>query len=233
MVLPIKRKCKLSPVTSPVFSKPFSALLFDMDGTLLNSLAAAERVWGDWARSKGLDVEAFLPTMHGVRGVDTIRRLGLPGVDPEAESAMIEQAEIDDVEGIVAIPGAVAFLKSLPAESWAIVTSAPIVLAKRRLEAAGIPLPRIMVTAEDVSIGKPDPECYLLGARKLGVDIADCLVFEDAPAGIQAGEAAGAEVLVITATQMHTVATHHTAIANYDEIAADIGTDGTISIVRT
>lgn len=221
----------MSSATPPVFSKPFSALLFDMDGTILNSLAAAERVWGDWARSKGLDVEAFMPTMHGSRGVDTIRRLGLPGVDPETEAAGIERAEIDDVEGIVAIPGAVAFLKSLPPLSWAIVTSAPILLAKRRMEAAGIPFPEIMVTAEDVSIGKPNPECYLLGAKRLGVNIADCLVFEDAPAGIQAGEAAGAEVLVITATQVHELATHHATIESYDEIAANVGSDGRISIV--
>ncbi|MGO4450827.1 HAD family hydrolase [Phyllobacterium sp. TAF24] len=233
MVLPIKRKYKLSSATSPIFNKPFSALLFDMDGTVLNSLAAAERVWGDWARSKGLDVEAFMPTMHGSRGIDTISRLGLPGVDPVAEAAEIERAEIDDVEGIIAIPGAVAFLKSLPPQSWAIVTSAPILLAKRRMEAAGIPFPEIMVTAEDVSIGKPDPQCYLLGAKKLGVDIADCLVFEDAPAGIQAGEAAGAEVLVITATQVHKLATQHATITDYNDITAEIGNDGKISIVRT
>lgn len=221
----------MSPTTSAVFSKPFAALLFDMDGTILNSLASAERIWGNWARRRGLDVETFLPTMHGVRGVDTIRRLALPGVDPEAEAAEIEREEIDDVEGIVAIAGAVAFLNSLPPQSWAIVTSAPLALAQRRLEAAGIAVPRTMVTAEDVSVGKPNPECYLLGAKKLGVDIADCLVFEDAPAGIQAGEAAGAEVIVVTATQVHAIATAHPTIASYDTIAASVGTDGKISIV--
>lgn len=223
----------MSSIASPVFTKPFSALLFDMDGTILNSIAAAERIWGDWARRQGLDVEAFLPTMHGVRGIDTIRHLALPGIDPEMEAAEIERAEIDDVEGIVQIADAAAFLNSLPPQSWAIVTSAPILLAKRRLEAAGLPVPQTMVTAEDVSIGKPDPECYLLGARKLGVDIKDCLVFEDAPAGIKAGEAAGADLMVVTTTHQHPVSTPHATIADYSHIAAKVGDDGKIEIVKS
>ncbi|MDB5984507.1 MAG: hydrolase, variant 1 family protein, partial [Pseudomonas sp.] len=137
-----------------VLNRRYSAFLFDMDGTLLNSIAAAERIWSAWAMRHGLDVEAFLPTIHGARAVDTIARLGLPGVDPEAEAIGITGAEIEDVEGIVEIPGAGAFLQSLPAERWAIVTSAPEALARRRLQAAGLPVPAVMVTSEDVSNGK-------------------------------------------------------------------------------
>src|SRR6201991_4767014 len=124
----------------------FSALLFDMDGTVLDSTAAAERVWGAWARRHGLDVAAFLPTMHGRRAIETVRRLALPGVDPEREADEITKAEIADVEGIHAIAGAAAFLTSLPPRRWAIVTSSPRALALRRIEAAGIPLPATLVT---------------------------------------------------------------------------------------
>src|SRR3954452_21460930 len=103
--------------------RKFAAFLFDMDGTLINSIASAERVWGDWARRHGLDVAAFLPTIHGVRAIETITALALPGVDPRHEADQLLKAEADDLEGIVQIPGAVAFLNSLPPERWAIVTS--------------------------------------------------------------------------------------------------------------
>jgi mannitol-1-/sugar-/sorbitol-6-phosphatase len=220
-------------VASSAFDKTYAAFLFDMDGTILNSTVAAERVWSKWAEAQGLDVAAFMPTMHGVRAVDTIRRLGLPGVDPEAEAAKITEDEINDVDGVMALPGAAAFLASLPPEKWAIVTSSPLELAKRRLAAAGIPLPRTLVTAEDVEIGKPNPDCYLLGARKLGADASDCLVFEDAAAGILAGDAARADVMVITATHKHPVETTHTTIPDYQNVASRLGQDGRLSIVRT
>ncbi|MGB8925070.1 MAG: HAD-IA family hydrolase, partial [Pseudomonas sp.] len=173
-----------------LFGRAFGAFLFDMDGTVLNSIAAAERVWAAWAERHGVDVETFLPTIHGVRAIDTIRRLNLPGVDAEAQAAFIAQAEIDDVEGIVQIPGAAAFLDSLPAERWAMVTSAPRDLALRRMAAAGIPEPAVMITAEDVTAGKPDPAGYRLAAQRLGLAPCDCLIFEDATVGIQAAEAA-------------------------------------------
>jgi len=221
----------LPPWNQPLFTKTFSALLFDMDGTVLNSIAAAERIWGAWAARHGLDVVSFLPSVHGVRSVDTIKRLALPGVDAEREADELSQAEIADVVGIVAVPGAVAFLESLPPERWAIVTSAPVDLATRRLEAAGIPVPRVLVTAEDVAVGKPDPACYRLAADRLGVSASDCLVFEDAPAGIQAGEAAGAEVMVVTATHRHVVDTSHVTTATYEGMTARVGEDGRVSIL--
>lgn len=212
--------------------RKFAAFLFDMDGTLVNSIASAERVWSDWARSHGLDVAAFLPTIHGVRAIETITNLALPGVDPAHEADLLLKAEADDLDGIVQIPGAVAFLNALPSESWAIVTSAPRSLALARMKAAGIPVPAVLVAAEDVSRGKPAPDCFRLGAERLGVDARDCLVFEDAPAGISAAEAAQAAVMVISATHAHPLPTHHAAIAGYDDVGITIDERGWLALER-
>lgn len=206
--------------------RKFAALLFDMDGTVVNSIAAAERVWADWARRQDLDVTAFLPTIHGVRAIETIARLALPGVDPMREADALLQAEVADIDGILPIAGAAAFLASLPAERWAIVTSAPRELALLRIAAAGIPLPAILVAAEDVSRGKPAPDCFRLAAERLGVDARDCLVFEDAPAGITAAEAAGAAIVVISATHQHPLQTPHAAITGYDGLGVTVDEQG-------
>jgi sugar-phosphatase len=195
--------------------KRFAAFLFDMDGTLLNSVVAAERVWADWARRHGLDVDVFLPTIHGVRSIDTVRRQNLPGIDIEREAAAISQAEIEDVEGVIAIEGVAAFLASLPKDRWAVVTSAPLALARARMGAAGLELPDVVVTAEDVSQGKPAHDCFLLAAKRLGVAAQDCLVFEDAPAGIAAAKAAGASVAVVTAAHLHPFETDDVTLASY------------------
>jgi sugar-phosphatase len=206
-------------MTNPTFpARSFAALLFDMDGTILSSIAAAERVWADWARRHGVDVVTFLPTIHGVRAVETIRGLGLPGVDADAEAAAITFAEIADIEGIEAIRGAAALLASLPQDRWAVVTSAPRTLALRRIAAAGLPVPAVLVTADDVAHGKPAPDGFLLAAARLGGRAEDCLVFEDAPAGIAAAEAAGATVVVVTAAHGHPLDTVHPRIAGYDDL---------------
>ena len=202
--------------------KTFAAFLFDMDGTILNSLASTERVWTRWAEKHGLDAAALMPTMHGKRAVDTIRGVGLPGIDVEREAADLTDAEVNDVDGVEPIAGAVSFLTALPSDRWAIVTSAPLDLATARLGAAGITPPPVLVTARDVAQGKPHPDGYQLAARKLGVDVRDCLVFEDAPAGIQAGEAAGATVAVVTATHRHAAGTRHFSFSSYETLLVEI-----------
>ncbi|PWL18028.1 glycerol-3-phosphatase [Falsochrobactrum shanghaiense] len=212
------------------FGKPFDAFLFDMDGTILSSIAATERVWGAWAIRHGIDPVTFVPTVHGVRAVETVRRLGLPHLDPEHEAKILLEAEIADVDGVVPIEGAPEFLASLPEERWAVVTSAPLPLARRRLEAAGLSVPRNIVTAEDVERGKPSPECFQLGAKRLGFDPRNCLVFEDAAAGIVAGETAGASVVVVTATHPHAPKTSHLCIDSYRELELRMETSGELML---
>ncbi len=174
-----------------------------------------------------------MPSIHGVRAIETIRRLALPGVDAEAENAWLTQAEMDDVDGILPIGGAPAFLKSLPSDRWAVVTSAPRKLAERRLRAAGLPLPPMMVSGDDVERGKPAPDCFLLGAARLGFRAEDCLAFEDAPAGIASAESAGTKVLVITATHGHAIETAHPTVVNYDGLSIRHSADGRIAPVRS
>jgi mannitol-1-/sugar-/sorbitol-6-phosphatase len=214
------------------YNKKFAAFLFDMDGTLLNSLAATERVWGRWARNQGLDVEAFMPTMHGVRGIDTISRLAIEGLDPVVEAQKVLDDEVADVDGVIPIDGVIQFLNSLPYDAWAIVTSAPRILAERRMAAAGIPFPKVMITAEDVTAGKPNPACFLLGAERLGVNASDCLVFEDAPAGIKAGKSAGAAVMVVTATHDYSVNSEFPSIDTYESLFAKVDDNGWLSLTK-
>lgn len=216
--------------SSPCSSNTYQAFLFDMDGTLITSTAAAERVWTRWATRHGIDVVAFLPTMHGVRAADTIRKQNLPDIDLEAEIAWVERGEIEDVEGVVAIPGAIDFVKRLPPDRWAIVTSATVPLARARLTAAGVTPPAVFITAEDVEHGKPHPAGYLKAAKALGFDIADCLVFEDAEAGIRAGEAAGADVMVVTAAWTHPLKTEHPRLADYADADITVEADGSLTL---
>ena len=213
-----------------IFDKTFDAFLFDMDGTILNSIAAAERIWGQWAESHGLDAATFLPTIHGVRGEETIARLGLPGVDPKAEAQAILDAEMADNEGILPIPGAIEFLASLPRSRWAVVTSASRGLAVKRMKEAGITAPDVIVSGEDVALGKPNPECFMMGARKLGFEAKNCLVFEDAIAGILAGEGAGASVAIITATHHHKMDTALPVLKDYLKVRAYTGADERLSL---
>ena len=219
-------------MTTPLPDRAFAAFLFDMDGTLLTSIRSAERVWSTWAARHGLDVETFLPTLHGKRTHDTIRQLGLPGVDPIAEAAWITAAEIEDVADIEAIQGAADFLASLPPGRWGIVTSAPRALAKARLAAAGLPSENLLVAAEDVEHGKPAPDPFLLGARKLGVEAADCLVFEDTQTGLKSAAAAGMESIVVTVTHTHPMETDVVSVLDYADLRVERTVDGLLNIVR-
>jgi sugar-phosphatase len=175
------------------------AVLFDMDGVLVDSTAAVARVWTIWARKHGLDPETVVKIAHGRPSISTIREL-LPRADHDAEDREVERLEIEDVEGIVALPGAAELLRALPASRYAIVTSATRPLAEVRLRAAGLPVPENLVTARDAKRGKPNPDPYLMGAKILCVPPAECVVIEDAPSGVRAGKAAGARVVALRTT---------------------------------
>jgi len=190
-------------------------LLFDMDGTLIDSTASMARIWGRWLTRHGLDAPSIIPKIHGMRASETIRQFNLPGVNPQVEAKVIEVEETEDTEGIFALPGAMAFLDAIPKGKWALVTSAPVRLAHARLKAAGIPVPQIAVYGEDVKVGKPNPEPFAAGAVKLGLRNAACVAFEDSTAGIASAAAAGSPVVVITATHHLPMETHHWVMADY------------------
>ncbi|MFJ2892255.1 HAD family hydrolase [Streptomyces sp. NPDC087305] len=177
------------------------ALLFDNDGTLVSSLESVRRCWTRWAEEFGITAEDFARVeLHGRTAVAIAADL-LPADVVPAAVARIEALEVEDVPngGAALLPGTRDLLDALPADRWAVVTSATRRLAEARLAHAGI-LPKTLVVAEDVTRGKPDPEPYLLAARQLGVDPADCVVFEDAPAGLQAGRAAGMITVALATT---------------------------------
>ncbi|MGV9986978.1 HAD family hydrolase [Streptomyces olivaceus] len=173
------------------------ALLLDMDGTLVNSDAAVERVWRRWADRQGLDGDEIMKVVHGRQGYASMALL-LPDRPMEqnyADNARMLAEETADTEGVVAIPGAAAFLASLQGLPHALVTSADVALSTARMAAAGLALPDVRVTAESVGASKPDPEGFLKGAAELGIAPADCIAFEDSGAGIKAARAAGTRVV--------------------------------------
>ncbi len=174
-------------------------LLFDLDGTLVDSRAVVERHWAALCERLGLDFPEVLAIMHGVRSSDVIRAVA-PGVDAQAEAAVLDAAEEADTDGLVAVAGAAEVLAALPEGAWGVVTSGHRTLAERRLTAVGLPLPAVMVCGDEVARGKPDPEGFLTGARLLGVPPQSCVAFEDAPAGMLAARAAGMAVVGITTT---------------------------------
>jgi mannitol-1-/sugar-/sorbitol-6-phosphatase len=175
-----------------------SALLFDMDGVLSDSMPAVARVWSGWAAEHGFDPDEVVRAAHGRPSLLTIRDY-LPNSDHHAENMEVERRELKDTEGIVPLPGALELLAALPRERWAIVTSCTRPLAEVRLRAAGLPRPGLFITSSDVEHGKPAPDPYRTGAEKLGFSPADCIVVEDAPAGVASGKAAGARVIGIAA----------------------------------
>lgn len=175
------------------------ALLFDMDGVLINSIPAVERVWSRWAAKRGFDVHEVLRHAHGRPSIATLRDL-VPDADHAAENRRLEQEEIDDVADIVPLPGVQALLASLPPERWAIVTSCTRRLAEVRIRAAGLPVPKLFITSSDITHGKPHPEPYRKGAAGLGLAPEQCIVVEDALAGIASGRGAGSRVIAFTTT---------------------------------
>jgi sugar-phosphatase len=198
------------------------AFLFDMDGVLIDSAPAVERVWRKWALAHHLDPETVVEQAHGRRSIETIRAVA-PYMNAERENVKVEQMEIEDKEGVTALPGAAELLRSLPPERFAIVTSATRPLAVARLGYAGLPFPTHMITADDVVHGKPSPEPYLKGAALLGVLPSDCLVFEDTPAGIASAHAASMRVIALGSTYpAHDLQGADAIVTSLDEICVKL-----------
>jgi sugar-phosphatase len=211
----------------PTFS--CSAILFDLDGVLVDSTRAVDREWRAWARKKGVDGDAIMAIAHGVRTIEVIRRVA-PHLDAESEARIIENEEAQDKEGVVVMPGAVELVHSIPERRWGVVTSGSRLLASARLRFCGLPVPKVLITADDVTQGKPHPEPYLKGAERLGFGPADCLVIEDAPAGIRSGRAGGMKVVGITST--YAAAALSEADAVVQELGKiSIGLDGAPKLV--
>jgi len=172
-------------------------ILFDMDGILISSIGSVERSWTKWAHLRGVDPALARKTAHGRRAIETIAKLR-PDLDSEQELKVIEDIEVADNEGLTVLPGVLDLLAALPSDRWTVVTSATERLARIRLAAGGIPVPKRLVTADQVTRGKPHPEPFLAGAALLGVAPAECVVFEDSSSGAEAGRAAGCTVVATT-----------------------------------
>jgi sugar-phosphatase len=193
----------------PTFS--CSAVLFDLDGVLADSTRQVDREWREWADRKGVDGDAIMAFAHGVRTIEVIRRVA-PQLDAEMEAAAIENHEAHDQRGVIVMPGALELVASIPKGRWGVVTSGSRLLATSRLPHCGLPVPDVLVTSDDVVNGKPDPEPYLKGAELFGLSPAECLVIEDAPAGIQSAHAGGLKVIAITSTYPAEAVKHADAV---------------------
>ena len=196
-----------------------------MDGVLVNSGNAVERVWHRWAIAHNLDPGYVIQHAHGRRSAETLRVVA-PELEADRENLKVEQMEIEDKEGIVAVPGAIALLARLPEDRYTIVTSATPALAVARLEHVGVPIPKQFITADDVVNGKPLPEPYLKGAALLGVAPTDCLVFEDTPAGIRSAQAAGMRVIALQTTYpAEELATADAVVRSFDQVEVQVQAD--------
>jgi sugar-phosphatase len=188
------------------------ALLVDLDGTLVDSTAPVRRVWGAFAVRHGLDRDGVLQFAQGRPSRETVRLLA-PGADHDAEAASVEYAEVHDIDGVIALPGAAELLAS--ERPLAIVTSCSTLLAETRLRAAGLTIPKILVSSDRIEQGKPNPACFLIAAGRLRADPTRCVVLEDAPAGVQAGRAAGATVIALRTTHSdHDLREAHAIVDN-------------------
>jgi mannitol-1-/sugar-/sorbitol-6-phosphatase len=175
------------------------AVLFDLDGVLVDSTASIERTWRIWAGRHGLDAARIVEFAHGRRSEETLRAF-VPHLDADAEARKLERIELEAAANVLKVEGASDLLAAIPAESWAVVTSGTRAIATARMSHTDLPVPRVVVSADDVENGKPDPECYLKAAELLGVSPESCLVVEDAPPGIRAARSAGMAVVAVATT---------------------------------
>jgi sugar-phosphatase len=208
------------------------AILFDMDGILISSIASVERSWTQWAHMRSVDPALTRETAHGRRAVETIG-LMRPDLDPEVELKVIEDIEVADNQGLTVLPGVLNLLAALPPDRWTVVTSATDRLARIRMAAAGIPVPSRLVTADRVTRGKPHPEPFLAGAALLGVSPKDCVVFEDSASGAQSGREAGCTVVATTFSHpIESLDAAHYLVRDITEVGAETS-NGTITLRLT
>jgi len=195
------------------------AVLFDMDGTLVNSAQVVELAWGGWAVRHNMPLEGVLSFSHGRPTIATLEHF-LPGRDHSEELEELSRFEETETEGILAVPGAAEFLHLLQKQNhpWAIVTSAWRKLAETRIIAAGLPLPKVIVPVDEIRNGKPDPEGFLRAAKQLGVAPKDCIVFEDTRPGIDAGLGAGMQVVGLLTTYSAQVLRHQPLIGDFRDV---------------
>ena len=201
-------------------------LLFDMDGTLVDSTLAVHGLWRRFAVRHGVDLDEAMRLQHGRRTAESVALFAHLGIDVAAETAMMAAEELADLEHVVEVPGAGDLLRSLKPHSWAVVTSAERELALARLGAARLPVPLVLVTSEDVARGKPDPECYLMGAARMAVAASDCLVFEDAPAGMASARAAGAGLVALATSLTGAELADTDWLPDYRGVRAEVDDDG-------
>ena len=176
-----------------------AAILFDLDGVLVDSAACVEKSWRDWSLKHGLDPERVLAVAHGRRTSETIPSVA-PELNVQNEVAALAAIESVTTEGVLEVPGARALAESLPPNAWAIVTSGVRSVATLRIRHTGLPMPRVLVCADEIERGKPDPQGYLVAAERLGVQPAMCVVIEDTPPGLSAARAAGMRSIGIAGT---------------------------------
>jgi sugar-phosphatase len=198
------------------------ALVFDMDGTLVDSSGLITTLWRKWAERHGIDAAAVVRASAGRRAIETVRMFAPPDVDAAAEVSRLFADAEEATDGLRAVPGAIELLRSLPEDRWAVVTSADRNLAERWLRGTGLPLPKRLVTADDVMRGKPDPEGYQLAARLLGVQPEEVIVFEDSPAGLSAATAAGARVVAVHTAGGGAAMDRYDWIADYSGLSFDV-----------
>jgi mannitol-1-/sugar-/sorbitol-6-phosphatase len=203
-------------------------ILFDMDGILISSLGSVERSWTAWARMRGIEPERALSVAHGRRAIETVSFLR-PDLDSEAELKVIEDLEVADNEGLHVLPGVLDMLNALPAARWTVVTSATERLARVRMAAGGLPVPARMITANQVTRGKPNPEPFLAGAALLGFKPETCVVFEDSSSGARAGRAAGCTVIATTFSHpVESLAAAHYLVRDLTDVHAEAGAEGIV-----
>jgi mannitol-1-/sugar-/sorbitol-6-phosphatase len=221
----------LSQSSPPVFLS-CQGILFDMDGILISSLGSVERSWTAWARMRGIEPERALSVAHGRRAIETVTFLR-PDLDSEAELKVIEDLEIADNEGLQVLPGVLDLLAALPAARWTVVTSATERLARVRMAAGGVPVPARLVTANQVTRGKPHPEPFLAGAALLGFKPEACVVFEDSSSGAQAGRAAGCTVVATTFSHpVESLAAAHYLVRDLTGVHVEASAEGLLLRVQ-